>query len=423
MPNARSIETQTRDTFGKELERLCVQFREQSPDMRARGFDEARLRLEFLDPMFSALGWNVWNNPPQPMYLRDVVVENRTDIKGKATRVDYAFRTNGLERWVCEAKKPFDGLNKHYFQTQNYIYSMRLWVGILSDFENLILFVVGGKPSKLGPFSPVPGWKLHYSTYTKHRDRMWDLLSRESVEQGSLEKFVQGLGKISAKQRQGWLIKPDRTKAVDEVFLSFLEKQRVLFAKDLVRKNAGARWTGEKLADCLQTLFDRLLFQRVSEDRGIDVGTSLHRILLAWEGKGKVPGQLWESLSANFKHLSSTFNGGVFGKDSKIGHLIDSLLVSDTLLADFIEEIAGDGSSWLFGTMPVWLLGSVYERFLASEPDAKGNISRKPGVAKSGGVYYTPAVVVSAVVSLTVDPLLVAESPAEILKLRFLAGC
>jgi hypothetical protein len=51
--------------------------------------------------MFAALGWNVWNNPPQPRHLREVVVENRTEIKGRTGRVDYLFRTGGLERWIA----------------------------------------------------------------------------------------------------------------------------------------------------------------------------------------------------------------------------------------------------------------------------------------------------------------------------------
>jgi predicted type IV restriction endonuclease len=76
---------------------LSRRFEAQAREMRSRGYDEATLRLEYLDPMFSSLGWNVWNEPPQPLHLRDVVVENRTEISGRAARVDYLFRTEG---WV-----------------------------------------------------------------------------------------------------------------------------------------------------------------------------------------------------------------------------------------------------------------------------------------------------------------------------------
>ena len=295
------------------------------------------------------------------MHLRDVAVENRTEIKGRSKRVDYAFRIGGLDRWICEAKKPFDGLSRHYFQVQNYVFHMRIWLGVLSDFDRFVVFVVGGRPSKSRPFTPIPDWDLHHSQYPANSQRIWDLFSREAVENGSLEKFIQkAIGKVRTKAVQGWLIKPDRTKAVDGRFLSFLEEQRKGFARDLVRRNPDVRWTGPYLADCLQTVFNRLLFQRVSEDRNIDVGTPLYKTLLSWEGRGRIRGQLWPSLVANFKHLSLTFNGGIYGAPRRSSDTVDAMSISDALLSDFIEQIAGDDADWLFGTMPVWIFGLVY---------------------------------------------------------------
>ena len=295
---------------------------------------------------------------------------------------------------------------------------MRLWLGVLSDFEHFIVFVVGGRPSKEHPFSPPPGWRLHYTNYELMGGQIWDLLSKEAVENGEIEKFIQSLGKVGTRARQGWLIKPDRTKTVDAAFLKLLEAERALFAKDLVKKNPDVAWTGAKLADSLQAILDRLLFQRVSEDRNIDVGTPLAKTLDNWEGRGKIAGQLWPMITGNFKHLAATFNGGVFGKDPKNPHMADGLKISDRLLADFIEEIAGDTSEWLFGTMPLWLLGSVYERFLGSEIDAKGNVAEKSQARKAGGVYYTPEPVVRAIVDKTVGLLLEGKSPADILKVK-----
>lgn len=409
-----------RQNFVDKLIELAARFESDSVDMRRRSYDEATLRLEYLDPMFSALGWNVWNSPVQPLHLRDVIVENRTDMRDGPGKVDYVFRTNGLERWICEAKRPFDSVNRHYFQIQNYTYSMRLWLGVLSDFEHFIVFVVGARPSKEHPFSPVPGWRIHYTQYETFAGRIWDLLSKEAVESGSIEKFIQGLGKVRTTARQGWLIKPDRTKTVDVVFLKFLEDQRVALARDIVKRNPHISWQGPLLADCLQVIFDRLLFQRVSEDRNIDIGTPLSKSLENWEARGKIAGQLWPALIANFKHLSATFNGGIYGSNPREPHLIDTLKVSDSLLADFIEEIAGDSSEWLFGTMPLWLLGSVYERFLGSEVDASGNVEKKAHARKAGGVYYTPEPVVREVVNLTIGPLLQGRSPKDVQKLKII---
>lgn len=155
----------SKDEFKIKVAKLCQRFSGSTREMREQGFDEATLRLEYLDPFFAALGWNIWNDPPQPLHLRDVIVENRTQSTIEVGRVDYLFRTNGLNRWLCEAKKPFDNIGRHAFQVQNYTYNMRLWVGVLADFEHFIVYVVGGKPSKDMPFTPVPGWRLHFTDY------------------------------------------------------------------------------------------------------------------------------------------------------------------------------------------------------------------------------------------------------------------
>jgi hypothetical protein len=406
------------EDFARKLGDLTARFAAQEHEMRRKAYDEATLRLEYLDPMFGALGWNVWNDPPQPLHLRDVVVENRVEGRGHSGKADYVFRTAGLERWVCEAKRPFETIERHYFQVQNYTYNMRLWLGALCSFDHLVLFVVGGRPSKDRPFSPVPGWRLHYSNYAVLSRKIWDLLSNEAVQAGSIERFIQSLGKVPTKERQGWLVKPDRTKTVDARFLEFLEDQRRRFAKDIVKGNPAIDWIQASLAECLQDVFDRILVQRISEDRGIDVGRSLYGTVQEWHARGKVSGQLWPMMTANFRHLAATFNGGVYGRPNDNSSLADRVHISDGLLAEFVDEVAGDESEWLFGTMPLWLIGSVYERFLGSEVRPNGVVELKPETRKAGGVYYTPEPVVRAVIDRTLGEALAGLTPADVLNLR-----
>ena len=58
MPNSK-------EDFAVQLKELATRFDRDSADMRRTKYDEATLRLEYLDPMFAALGWNVWNKPVQ----------------------------------------------------------------------------------------------------------------------------------------------------------------------------------------------------------------------------------------------------------------------------------------------------------------------------------------------------------------------
>jgi predicted type IV restriction endonuclease len=73
-------------------------------------YSEAQLRQDYLDPFIRALGWDLENSEGLLQHRREVEIESRTDIAGRAKRADYLFRTDGLDRLTCEAKKPRDPL-------------------------------------------------------------------------------------------------------------------------------------------------------------------------------------------------------------------------------------------------------------------------------------------------------------------------
>ncbi len=50
-------------SFEKELNRLVATFEKNFAHYKKPGYDEASLRQEFLNPLFSALGWDVENRP------------------------------------------------------------------------------------------------------------------------------------------------------------------------------------------------------------------------------------------------------------------------------------------------------------------------------------------------------------------------
>ena len=54
-----------------------------------------------------ALGWDVENKKGFMIYCAIwFEVESRIDEQGSKKRADYLFRTDGLDRFVCEEKKP-----------------------------------------------------------------------------------------------------------------------------------------------------------------------------------------------------------------------------------------------------------------------------------------------------------------------------
>ena len=435
----------TFDLFQTELSRLVAKFERELQAVTDPGYSEARLRQDYLDPLIRALGWDLENHAGLVQSKREIEIESRTDIAGRAKRADYLFRTDGHDRLICEAKKPREELGPHAaFQAKRYAYNKTVALALLTDFEELKIYIVGGKPRIDEP--EVGLWKsYHFKQFPLVAAELWELLARERIAAGSIDTLLDSLPKRAAtgrgKARQMYLIKPDRARSLDADFLNFLDEARRELAGDLLRQNDRADLLdGTRLNEAVQSILDRILFIRICEDRDIDTGTRLYSIVETWqrawnrdEGKkhrqeswtlreeppdmdggggggsrSQLPREsLWRAVVSHIRALDRRppshvpfFNGNLFKQ-----HFSEELLVGDTWLAEFISELSDDESPYLFNIIPVEILGSVYERFLGKvvRPHGRGvTIEEKPEVRKAGGVYYTPRYIVDYIVEQTV---------------------
>jgi hypothetical protein len=445
------------EKFKSELGRLVDQFGRNISQYKSGAYDEASLRQEFLNPLFRALGWDIENKAGLIPQRREVEIESRTEIDGRQKRADYLFRTDRQDRFICEAKKPAEAMiARHAFQAKRYAWNKGLVLAVLSDFEEMLVYVVGSKPhpeeSKVGLYKT---W--NFQQYPLVAQEMWDLLGRSAVAAGSIEKLIEQLPRKPAakgKARQQWLIKPDRNRALDVDFLNFLDEARRELASDLLRHNDRADiLEGTRLNEAAQRILDRLLFLLICEDRDIDTGRPLAQILKSWrdtaddpvprrvrqselliheddsgyasKSKAKPRQSLWRDVVDHFRALDRRppshipfFNGNLFKP-----HFSEELNVSDEWIAGFLDDAGDEESPYLFNIIPVEILGAVYERFLGKivRPHGRGVIiEEKPEVRKAGGVYYTPRYIVDYIVEQTVGKLLEDKKPEQTLKFRIL---
>src|SRR5437773_12389917 len=85
---------------------LLRRFTEHRDDYTQPEYKEARLRQEFLDPFFTALGWDVGDTKGYAETFKEVVIEEALRVEGAAKAPDYAFRIGGQTQFYVEAKKP-----------------------------------------------------------------------------------------------------------------------------------------------------------------------------------------------------------------------------------------------------------------------------------------------------------------------------
>ena len=416
--------------FESVLNRLVEKFGRNLVELKGRGYDEAKLRLEFLDPFFDALGWDMKNEAGLILTKREVEIESRAD----AGRADYLFRIDRRPRFVCEAKKPAEDLHGHAQQAKGYAWTIGVPLALLTDFEELYVYIVGSEPKEDEP--KIGLWRTYsFRDFPARARELWDLLARDNVADGIIDRTVQALPKRRLKiGKDQWVVRPSPTENFDTKFLNFLDARRRSLASDLMRHNDRADLLeGTRLNEAVQCILDRLIFIRISEARGIDMGTKLASLLETWQkrrararvdavreeppahwgaaGLAAPRDSLWHSVVRHIRALDRRppshvpfFNGNLL----KL-HFSEELLVGDEWLEEFLHKICNELAAYKFGYVAVEILGTIYERFLGKivRPHGRGAVlEEKPEVRKAGGVYYTPRYIVEYIVEQTVGKLL-----------------
>jgi adenine-specific DNA-methyltransferase len=390
------------ESFREELQSLISKFEKDKNYYLSKGYPEAQVRIDFINPFFESLGWDIENKSQKPPHERDVIVELSPET---TKRPDYNFRINGITKFFVEAKPPsvvLDDVN-HILQAKSYAWSTKeVYFVVLTDFEEFRLYDASLKPN---PRFPNEGliFELRYTDYLDSIERLWEL-SKEKVEQGSLELLLPRDTK-SKRLR----IPPDKS------FLEDLTEWRTELAKDIHKRNP--EFDVKLLNDVVQKLLDRIIFIRIAEDRKIRPDRELWEIAAQWKEESRRK-PIMTHLVELFHQVNDDLNGDIFKR-----HACEIAVADSNLLADIIESLYFPKSRYRFDAIGVELLGSIYERYLGSTirvTPQRIKVEEKPEVRKAGGVYYTPKYIVDYIVKNTVGKIIEGKTPRQIEKIKIL---
>ena len=62
-------------SFRQNVQTLVEKFERDKQHHLSKDYNEAQVRIDFLNPLFEALGWDFQNNDHKPPDQRDVVIE------------------------------------------------------------------------------------------------------------------------------------------------------------------------------------------------------------------------------------------------------------------------------------------------------------------------------------------------------------
>lgn len=393
-----------------ELLKLIDHFTRQADQVRSPDYNETQLRIDFVNPMFAQLGWDIDNHHGYAEQYREVVHEDRVKVAGQTKAPDYSFRVGGQRKFFLEAKKPAVDIKSDWepaYQLRRYAWSAKLACSLLTDFEEFAIYDARIQPRQFDKASIARREFIHYTEYPDRWDFLYGTFSKDAVLRGEFDRYCE-----SQKGRGAQLF--------DDAFLSEIEEWRKDLASNLALRNESLDEAGLNFA--VQRIIDRILFLRIAEDRGTEAVGQLQALL---DGD-----DVYDRLGKLFRDADARYNSGLFhfhkerDRDEPPDTLTPRLHVGDRTLKDIIRALYYPQSPYEFTMVSADILGSVYERFLGKvitlTPGHRAKVEDKPEVRKAGGVYYTPTYIVEYIVKHTVGALLEGKSPKDAVKLKVL---
>ena len=362
-------------------------------------YNETQLRVDFLNPFLSALGWDVFNEKQAPQHLREVVHEDTVEVGDGdevfAKKPDYALRLGAERKFFVEAKRPSVPVTTSQaaaFQVRRYGWNARLSISVLGNFDKLVIYDCCVRP-KAEDDVRVARLKVYdYTEYVSKFNEIYEQLSREAVYSGQFDELF-GV----EEEREG--VEP-----FDEYFLRQIEQWRKWLARDILQHNPTL--TQAELNFLVQRLLNRIIFLRICEDRELEKYQALQGI------------RTYNELKDIFRQADERYNSGLF--DFIEDQLSLNIEIGSQVLIDIFQELYYPASPFAFSVVQAGILGEIYERFLAKQIVVADNqiaITEKDEVIASRGVVPTPKYVVDAIVHKTLAPLCEGKSPDELAQL------
>jgi len=386
-----------------EVEGLVERFARNLDFYKRPDYKETPVRTEFIDPFFEALGWDVRNVRGYAEQYKDVIHEDAIKVSGATRAPDYCFRIGGVRKFFLEAKKPAVSVKGDVgpaYQLRRYAWSAKLPLSILTDFEEFAVYDCRQRPKPDDKAGVGRVMYLTFDQYLDHFDDIYGVFAKESVLQGSFDRYVQ-----DARRKRG-------TSEVDAEFLKEIEGWREVLARNIALRNPAL--SVHELNFAVQRTIDRIIFLRMCEDRGI-------------EGYGRLLGliggpHIYPRLGDLYRQADEKYDSDLF--DFQADTLTRTLAVDDRVLKPILAGLYYPQSPYEFSVLPAEILGQVYEQFLGKvirlTPSHRAVVEEKPEVKKAGGVYYTPTYIVDYIVQQTVGQLIEGKTPRQISKLRIL---
>ena len=330
------------DTNLTVIKEIVAHFQDDESRLTANnsGYTETEVRIEYIDRLFSCLGWDMSNFGGLPNSIKDVLREESQATEASSKRPDYTFRIAGIRKFFVEAKKPSIDikLNKSSaFQVRSYGWTANLPISILTNFRTLRVYDTKFAPKNTDDVDVGLLLDIDYRDLPDRFKELKGLIGHESVANGSIEREF------------GTITNPSIT--VNLNFLNKINNWRLLIANDLHSRFSSLNI--EELNDLSQLIINRIIFIRMCEDRGIESQEKL---------RSAIHTRAFIDLQKLFQEMDNRYDTGLF--DIKNDPFQTHYFIDSQILLDIVEDLYYPQSPYSFSVLDADFLGQVYEIFL-----------------------------------------------------------
>ncbi|MGH9572165.1 MAG: Eco57I restriction-modification methylase domain-containing protein, partial [Candidatus Acidiferrales bacterium] len=197
-------------------------------DVYRNNLNETEVRVQFIDPFFGALGWDIHNKQHYAESYKDVLHEYSLRSGPHTEAPDYCFQVGGNRKFYVEAKRPAVNVGADpapAFQLRSYAWTSKLSLSLLTNFAEFCVYDCRTEPR---PSDKASVARIDLIPFTKYLDQWDDIASRfskEAVYKGSFDRYT-----LSTKLKKG-------TAEVDDAFLAEIEVWRKDLAANIASRN------------------------------------------------------------------------------------------------------------------------------------------------------------------------------------------
>ena len=366
-------------------------------------YNETEVRVDFVNPLFRALGWDLLNERGLPQHLREVRHEAHVVVEevgeNRKKRPDYSFRSGTETCFFLETKKPAVDIKtaaEPAFQLRRYGWSGNLTVSILTNFTDLLIYDCSVRPLEGDLANKALVAHYHYTEYADNFAEIYSLISRDAVASGAFANRFSTISSSFVKE------------PFDDFFLNQIRRWRDVLSQDIIDNNTDL--SAEALNIFVQKILNRIVFLRICEDRSFEQYETLKRITS------------YSQLRALFLAADRKYDSGLFD-------LIDeqTLNISDDVIVEIFQDLYYPNSSYEFSVVDPYIIGQIYETFLVETititEDGTIACVEKPEAVNSQGAVNTPKNIADFIVEEILSLIFSGKTPIETSRYRIADIC